>query len=116
MRFVLALYSVTRTVLLLEPLSVESLLIPAPGSPLVEPVELSGVELWFEVPFVVAVVAGLLVLEDGEWLLGDTRENDRRTRGESSASTWRAFRAEEARRWVGKGVRITLGGRMGLAG
>lgn len=40
---------------------------------------------------------------------GAARENERRTSGESSASTLRARRAEEARRCVGKGIEIVLG-------
>lgn len=35
-------------------------------------------------------------------------ENDRRTRGLSSASTWRARRAVSARRWSGRGTSIVL--------
>ena len=50
--------------------------------------------------------------DDEESDMGDVggvrRENFRRTRGESSASTWRAWRAVLARRWVGKGVLIIL--------
>lgn len=32
----------------------------------------------------------------------------RLTKGDSSASTWRVRRAEEARRWVGRGTEIVL--------
>ncbi len=44
----------------------------------------------------------------GGALAGDVRENERRTRGESSASTLRARRAEDARRWVGRGRVMVL--------
>jgi len=37
-----------------------------------------------------------------------SNKNDRRTRGESSASTWVARRADEARRNVGRGTAIVL--------
>ena len=39
---------------------------------------------------------------------GFVRLNVRRTKGESSASTWSARRAEEARRCVGRGTAIVL--------
>ena len=55
-----------------------------------------------EVPFV--TVGSFWVVPDEE----ETSEKDLRTSGDSSASTCRALRAEEAKRWVGKGVRITL--------
>ena len=104
MRFVLALYSVTRIVLLPLPAD-PSLLMPDAGpSPLV--VELRGVwrGRWEEdEPLPFATVGD----EGGE---DEIREKDRRTRGDSSASTWRAFKAEEARRCVGNGVRIVLEG------
>src|SRR5262245_18849223 len=41
--------------------------------------------------------------------LEPTRENLRRTSGDSSASTCKARRAEEARRWFRRGTSITLG-------
>ena len=97
MRFVLALYSVTRIVLL----PAASLLTPALGLSLLA-VELRGDLAWVvddDVPLVVA---------DEDDAEGETREKDRLTMGESSASTWRALMAEEARRWVGKGVRMVL--------
>lgn len=37
------------------------------------------------------------------------REKERRTRGESSASTLRARKAENAKRWVGRGRVMVLG-------
>lgn len=37
-------------------------------------------------------------------------ENERRTSADSSASTWRARRAEDASRWVGRGTEIVLAG------
>jgi hypothetical protein len=37
-----------------------------------------------------------------------TRENERRTRGESSSSTASDLRVVSARRWVGKGVLMVL--------
>lgn len=36
------------------------------------------------------------------------RSKERWTRGEISASTWRARRADKARRWVGRGRSMTL--------
>ena len=45
-----------------------------------------------------------LLPDDESALPGWTSVKVRRTRGEISASTWRALMAEEARRWVGKGV------------
>lgn len=47
---------------------------------------------------------------------GDMVEKDRRTRGESSLSTCRARRAEVARRAVGRGRSIVLGGVSGVFG
>jgi hypothetical protein len=47
------------------------------------------------------VVVVVVVVDDGG---GDTTERVRWTRGESSGSTWRALRAVEARRGVGKGM------------
>lgn len=44
-----------------------------------------------------------------EELIGRLSEKDRRTSGDNSASTWRARRAADARRWVGKGTEMTLG-------
>lgn len=41
---------------------------------------------------------------------GVVRERERRTRGDSSASTRRARRAVRARRWVGSGMVRVLGG------
>lgn len=39
-------------------------------------------------------------------------ENERRTSAESSASTWRARRADDASRWVGRGTEIVLARRL----
>lgn len=84
MRFVVALYSVRNMVFSCSS-SINSILsFSAPT-----------------VPFVVR----LLVASRGD---GVAREKVRNTSGESSASTWRARRAESARRWVGKGVSIVL--------
>ena len=94
MRFVVALYSVTRIVLLLvfAPFCVDE-----------APFAVGMVD----VPFVTG--EGFEAVEAAEEFEDDeTREKDLRTSGESSASTWRALRADEARRWVGKGVRMTL--------
>ena len=55
------------------------------------------------VPFVDAFEEAML--EDDK---GETRVKDLLTIGDNSASTWRALSAEEARRWVGNGVRTTL--------
>ena len=51
-------------------------------------------------------VASPLHVEVGE--SREAKENVRWTRGDSSASTCRARRAAEARRWVGSGMSIVL--------
>ena len=40
----------------------------------------------------------------GSGSCAEMRENERCTRGDSSASTWRARRAKDASRWVGRGI------------
>lgn len=88
-RFVVALYTVRRTV---STSSFTALLLAAlaASAELLEPMR------WFPLP------------SERTWDL--VSENERCTRGDSSASTWRARRAEEARRWVGNGMEITLRG------
>lgn len=87
MRFVVAVYTVRRTVSSSSPTALW-LAVLASSSELLEPVRC------FALP------------SERVWDL--VSENERCTRGESSASTWRARSAEEARRWVGNGMEITL--------
>jgi hypothetical protein len=87
MRFVVAVYTVRRTVSSSSPTALW-LAVLASSSELLEPVRC------FALP------------SERVWDL--VSENERCTRGDSSASTWRARSAEEARRWVGNGMEITL--------
>lgn len=88
-RFVVALYSVRSTVFSSSELSPSNLQSP----------EASPIGKW-------ASAAGCTA--SASFSVKDTRENERRTKEESSASTWSARRADEASLWVGSGMEMTL--------
>lgn len=94
-RLVVALYSVRSTVKSSSLLAVPSF------------------SLRLEGPLPLSLISATLVANEAGSLesvvRSDTREKERRTRGESSASTLRARRAELARRWVGRGRVMVLG-------
>ena len=92
MRLVVALYSVRRTVKF--PSSPPSFACMAKGAS----------------PFkrVFASTLGELVVVGQPEVFGGTREKERWTRGESSASTLSVRRAEDASRCVGRGTEIIL--------
>jgi hypothetical protein len=110
MRFVLALYSVKRTVLASSLASLETTS-DGPAAADFACSEFRLVPLAFVAGFVLLAEAAL---EDDLAVGEATRENLRRTRGESSVSTWRAFKADDARRCVGNGVEMTLFGKKKL--
>ena len=92
MRFVLALYSVRSTVLASSSIWSPALCACPSAPPVGSP----------------PVVLPPLLTEEGEDGGDGIRVKDRRTRGESSASTCRDRSAELAKRWEGKGVEIML--------
>lgn len=87
-RFVVALYSVRSIVFSSSELSPSDL--PSEASPIGK----------------LASAAGCRA--SASFSVKDTRENERRTKEESSASTWSARRADEASLWVGSGMEMTL--------